>query len=57
MLYQRLLLGDLKKRYAHYIVDCLTPIGSYANILLHNFAEFLSAMETYQTFLNVFEGW
>lgn len=57
MLYQQLALGEAKKRYAHFIVDCLTLRNTYANTQLHNFVEHLSAMETSRTIASFFRSW
>ena len=56
-LYQQLAMGETKKHFAHYIVDCFTARYSYENIALHNLVETLSAMETSRTIANAFRTW
>ena len=56
-LYQQLAMGEAKKQFAHYIVDCVTLRNSYENIALHNLVENLSAMETTRTISNAFRNW
>ena len=53
-LYQQLALGEAKKRYAHYVVDCLALRNTHVNIQLHNFVEYLSAIETSHTIASFF---
>ena len=56
-LFQQLALGESKKQFAHYVVDCLTVQNSYINIQLHNLVEHLSAMEATQTIENAYRIW
>lgn len=53
--FQQLAMGEAKKQFAHYIVDCLTMRNSYANIQLHNYVEYRSAIETSRTIANAFK--
>lgn len=57
-LYQQLALGEAKKQFAHYVVDCLTFRNSYINNQLHNYVEFRSAIETSRIIAaNTFWAW
>lgn len=56
-LFQQLSLGESKKHFSHYVVDCFTVQNSYVNIQLHNLVEYLSAMETAQTIENAYRIW
>ena len=48
-------MGEAKKQFAHYIVDCIAMRNTYANIQLHNYVEYRSAIETSRTIANAFK--
>ncbi len=56
-MYQQLALGEMKKNFAHNLIDSLTVQGTLVNIQLHNLVEYLSTMEKAHTMENTYRIW